>query len=191
MSVQESAAQLATDSTGSETPRLETIPLRRQFVGEDLPPRQNKVFPGRQVTYLNAQQRLAYRLYVNEEGLLLDAEGNLFDTAAGRSMHTPAGGRAIFVMDGYGNLYASNRHVAGKFQHSSFLAGQPVAGAGELKVTRGRLELVSNKSHHYMPPPKYITQTVRHMVRFLGVVPGTDADLETVDWPARDADAVP
>lgn len=162
---------------------LDTISLRPQFRGEHVPPDQNRVFPGRQVRYLTAEERLAYRLYVNERGLLADANGNLFDTATGESMHTPEGGRAIFVMDAQGNLYASNKHVAGEFQHSSFLAGAPVAGAGELKVTNGQLELVSNKSHHYRPPPRYIAQTVRHMVHELGVKIDANTQLQTVDWP--------
>lgn len=165
--------------------RLRTLSLRTAFLGEHLPPERNMVFPGRQVTYLQPEEREAYRLHVDEHGLLRDAEGNLFDTTDGRTLHTPWDTRAIFVMDGDGNLYASKRHVAGVFQHSSLLAGQPVAGAGELRVRAGRLELVSNRSHHYMPPPDYLIQTVRHMVYGLGVTVDDETQLETVEWLDR------
>jgi hypothetical protein len=165
---------------------LETLPLRQRYAGEDLPPGQNHVFPGQQVEYLAPAEREEYRLRVDERGLLRDARGRLFDTTDGRTLHTPQGGRAIFVMDECGNLYASKRHVAGEFQHSTFLGGQPVAAAGELKVTDGRLVLVSNKSHHYMPPPEYLIQAVRHMVHLLGVKVDEDAQLETVEWGGRD-----
>lgn len=37
------------------------------------------------------------------------------------------------------------------FQHTSFLAGEPVAAAGELLVDQGRLMWLSNKSGHYRP----------------------------------------
>ena len=44
------------------------------------------------------------------------------------------------------------------FHHSSFLGGEPVAAAGEIKVVAGRLESISNNSGHYMPEPGYLIQ---------------------------------
>lgn len=161
---------------------LETISLRARFVGEHLPPEANAVFPGRQVEYLDEEQRARFLLSVDHEGRLRTATGDLFDTSLGISLHTPGGGRAIFVLTGDGRVYASNRHVAGRFQHSSLLAGAPVAGAGELRVINGVLELISNRSHHYMPPPDFATRTIRHIIRSMRVATASDAKVDTVDW---------
>ena len=59
--------------------------------------------------------------------------------------------------------------------HSSFLAGAPVAAAGEIKVVNGRLVSISNGSGHYRPPPGYL-------INFLKVLRRMDPffDLSTV-----------
>ena len=62
-------------------------------------------------------------------------------------------GFAIFVMDPEGQVYVG-RHDVGKFHHSSFLGGEPVAAAGEMIVKNGIIETVSNKSGHYRPGPE-------------------------------------
>jgi hypothetical protein len=40
------------------------------------------------------------------------------------------------------------------FHHSSFLAGDEVACAGEIEVTHGKLVSINNNSGHYTPPPE-------------------------------------
>jgi hypothetical protein len=42
-------------------------------------------------------------------------------------------------------------HVKDRFHHSSIFAGEPVHFAGEIKVSQGRIEWISNKSGHYQP----------------------------------------
>jgi hypothetical protein len=64
-------------------------------------------------------------------------------------------------MDAQGNIYASTEQVVGQFHHSSFLAGQPVAAAGELQVEAGELKLISNKSGHYKPSPDLTAQALK------------------------------
>jgi hypothetical protein len=49
--------------------------------------------------------------------------------------------------------------------HSSFLAGAPVAAAGEIKVVNGRLVSVSNGSGHYRPPPGYLINFLKALRR--------------------------
>lgn len=82
----------------------------------------------------------------------------------------------IFVMSSEGSIYAADwvkeykkggyydalryygpapREIVG-FNHSSFLAGEAVAAAGEFKVSQGTLKLVSNKSGHYYPKAIHI-----------------------------------
>ncbi|MFK2827300.1 hypothetical protein QYG89_17055, partial [Bacillus sp. B190/17] len=75
--------------------------------------------------------------------------------------------RHIFTMDGKGQFLtadaikenedrgqdALNRGHSQqeRFHHSSFNAGEAVAGAGEMQVRDGQVELVSDTSGHYRP----------------------------------------
>jgi hypothetical protein len=103
------------------------------------------------VHYMDDAEREAHRLFVDAHGRLRQASsGELFDTTDAEAWHS-GGERAIFVMDGNGNLYASNNPQVGHLHHSSLLAGQHVAGAGELKVVDGRLVEMTDKSGHYRP----------------------------------------
>ncbi len=147
---------------GTTTPH-KTHPLDPGFVGEHLP---NNHIWGTQVDYLDEHRRRDHQLHVRD-GSLYDNDGRPFDTSSGGSVHS-GGGRAIFVMDEHGNIYASNHHAPGRFHHSSFLAGQPVAGAGELRVIDGKLEVLSDQSGHYRPPREFTRQVVEHL-RSLGV----------------------
>ena len=114
---------------------------------------------GGTVRYLDDGEREAYRLTA-QDGRLLDADGVPFDTSAAATVHT-GGGRAIYVMDGEGNIYASTYQRIGDFHHSSFLGGKDVAGAGELVVRDGRLEGISLRSGHYQPTPEMQAQVLR------------------------------
>lgn len=71
-------------------------------------------------------------------------------------------------MDEHGNLYASNYQEVGKLHHSSFLAGRPVAGAGEIAVRNGVPELLSRKSGHYLPSDEH-QQQVRSVLAEQGI----------------------
>jgi hypothetical protein len=143
----------------------DTKPMDPQFSNENIPEK-SPWGPGRAVKYLDATQREQLRLTVRN-GLLYDANGNLFDTRSGGTLWSGEG-RAIFVVDENGNIYASTFQQAGFFHHSSILAGRPVAGAGELQVVDGRLELISDNSGHYTPTRQYTQQTVNYL-RSLGI----------------------
>ncbi|MCZ8379334.1 hypothetical protein O6P37_10700 [Mycobacterium sp. CPCC 205372] len=131
-----------------ETPYPNTGGILPKYVGEQYPggPLGS---PG--VTYLDEAAREARRITIRD-GIVYDSSGKPFDTSKGVSAFGPNhGGRAIFVMDAHGNLYASTFQKFRVFHHSSFLAGAPVAGAGELVVKNGRIELLSDCSGHYQP----------------------------------------
>lgn len=125
------------------------------------------------VRYLDDEgDRQPFRLDAGDDGLLYDAKGEPFDTT-GAEVFDRWGRlrprRALFVMDADGSLYSSlfggKRH---KFQHSSFLAGGPVAGAGEIEAVNGELRLLNDISGHYMPGRHYTMQVVSRL-RELGV----------------------
>ena len=115
---------------------------------------------GTKVAYLDEQQRQQYKLTV-QDGKIYNAKGELFDTASAATVL--GGGKAIFVMDHDGNMYASTSHAVGKFHHSSFLAGQPVAAAGEIEVHNGVVTVVNRKSGHYRPTESQLNQVAEHL----------------------------
>ena len=63
-------------------------------------------------------------------------------------------------MDEMGPIFASKQQIVGKFHHSSFLSGKPVAAAGEIIVEKGILKLVSHRSGHYQPSAELNEQFV-------------------------------
>lgn len=152
----------------SEAQRFDTTEMGSGHIGEHLPTGSE---PG--VTYLYSEaDRRPFRLEVRDDGLIYDANGDPFDTTAAEvfdRLDRRRPRRALFVMDSDGNLYASlfggRPH---RFQHSSFLAGAPVAGAGEIEVVQGRLRLLNDVSGHYMPERRYAMQVVQRL-RELGV----------------------
>jgi hypothetical protein len=139
----------------TQTPRS----MRIQYKGENLP--RNEVWGDDFVSYLTDSERAQFKLSVRD-GKLYDAAGNLFDTQEGGSLWSNDG-RAIFVVDQDGNLYASNFQQAGFFHHSSFMAGEDIAGAGELRVVDGKLEVISDNSGHYKPTRPYTKQVIQYL----------------------------
>jgi hypothetical protein len=114
----------------------------------------NEPFPFRPfrtpVHYMDEVEREQSRLFVDGEGRLRSAaDGSLFDTTGGGTVRSS--GRAIFVMDGNGNLYATMDQQVGHIHHSSLLGGADVAGAGEIRVEGGRLVDMTDQSGHYQP----------------------------------------
>ncbi|HMQ34889.1 MAG TPA: hypothetical protein PKD53_29485, partial [Chloroflexaceae bacterium] len=83
-------------------------------------------------------------------------------------------GRAIFVLSADGTIYAADqgaevkkglrrfgKKVKSLFHHSSFLAGEPVAAAGELEFKEGVLTKVTDISGHYRPGLVFTRQILK------------------------------
>ena len=124
--------------------------LERDFVGEADAGNPSRFFRPDTVHYMSDAERDAHRLTIRD-GKLYRSDGTLFDTTDAATLHA-GGGRAMYVMDGEGNVYASTIQTRGYLHHSSFLAGGDVAGAGEMTVEKGVLQEVTRKSGHYRPP---------------------------------------
>lgn len=122
--------------------------------------------------YLGPKEAAAYEIHVRD-GLLVDARGELLDTRFAM----------IFVMTPEGTIYATNRQQVGIFHHSTFVAGRPVAAAGEFWVREGVLERISARSGHYQPSWVQIRQFMRELQRRGAAVPQTAK--ETFDPPPR------
>ncbi|MGS2808632.1 toxin glutamine deamidase domain-containing protein [Nocardia sp. MW-W600-9] len=164
------APQQVVDEFGARAyrpgPPFQTQNMGQQYDGEHIPGNQVWQTPPSHVDYLDPNRRRALRLEIRN-GLLYTANGELFDTGRAQTVWS-GGGRAIFVMDQNGNLYASLSHSAGRFHHSSFLAGAPVAAAGELVVSGGVLQLLTDSSGHYRPERGHTLQAIEHLRR-LGI----------------------
>lgn len=109
------------------------------FRGEELG--KVSIFRGRKVPYLTKTERLEFELRV-KGGRLYDAKGSLFDSGEGS---------ALYVMDAEGRIFARAFSVADDFHHSSFVAGEPVAGAGLMRVREGRIIMINDRWGHYRP----------------------------------------
>jgi uncharacterized protein YukE len=127
--------------------------LQPAFRGENDANDPKRAFFPATVHYMSPAERETHRLFVDGDGNLRSAaDGSLFDTT-GTSTAWSGSGRAIFVMDGSGNLYASPVQQVGYLHHSSLLAGASVAGAGEIEVNNGQLVAMTDRSGHYRPAP--------------------------------------
>ena len=143
---------------------LRTTGLLPRYAGEDIPG--NKVWRNQTVTYCRTSaERARFKLEVRDvevggkrEARIFDSQGRPFDTRTAATWD--GSGKAMFVMDANGELYASTYQAAGVFHHSSLAGGQPVAAAGELTVVNGKLVAISNRSGHYLPGERFTEQAL-------------------------------
>lgn len=109
--------------------------------------------------YISPLQLENYKAY-SEKGLLF-TQGKKIDTT--RSIGLEVSGAIIYVMSRDGVLYVSHPDIAldQTFGHSSFLNGQPVICAGDMKVTNGQLLEISFNSGHYKPTPTHMLNCLK------------------------------
>lgn len=129
--------------------KLKTVDLQSQYKGENV----NCVWQPTTkcppyVTYYDSTQKDTLKLHV-KNNLIYNSRNERFDTSGADPSHS--GRAAIFVMDADGNVFASNVNVVYLFHHSTILAGEPVAAAGELFVNNGVISKITNCSGHYKP----------------------------------------
>lgn len=134
-------------------------PMLRKYLGEDvgIHPYTGNVAEFTSVKYLSKKQKNLLEIQI-KDGLVFNSSGKLFDSADSANKFN--NGRAIFVMDENGKIFASTDYWVGEFHHSSFLGGEAVVMAGEIEVINGFLVGVSNSTGHYRTKE-------RHMIQFL------------------------
>jgi len=59
-----------------------------------------------------------------------------------------------------GKIYLSKNYTFGQFHYSSFLAGKPVAAAGEMVIEKGIIKTVTDGSGHYKPSLDMIKKNI-------------------------------
>lgn len=128
-----------------------TAKLRKSFFGEN----KRCVWQSSRrcppyVNYYSIEDRVPLELHF-KNNTVYSSEGNIiFDTSTA-GMHSFVTGTAIFTMDPTGRIYASNEQVIFLLHHSSLLAGNPVAAAGEIKIVEGEIKSINTCSGHYWP----------------------------------------
>lgn len=121
--------------------------------------------------YLGPEEQQRRQISVTDGALQLPRENGAepmrTETKHRAQAHGSEEDRYIYAMDGQGELFAADadaevarlnhREQTGsvgvgetRFHHSSLVHGQPVAAAGEMQVTDGVLEKISDVSGHYM-----------------------------------------
>ncbi len=177
--------------SGNELPAAAQI--GEKYRGEEDPNNPKRFYYPRTVHYFSPEEREACRLFVDADGALRRAaDGALFDTSTGNGLlakwllilsDIDSAGCGLFVMDGHGNLYGLLTSEVGRRQHSSILAGGPVAGAGEITVRNGRLIATSDTSGHYRPTAE-MNDRVLQCLRNQGLRPAPE--FQQYDWGGRE-----
>jgi hypothetical protein len=119
------------------------------------------------VKYLNEAERTEFEIFVQHDRII-DKNGKLFDTNGSIEIGIDGkpipSNKAIFVMSEKGEIFISKQNEIGKFHHSSFLAGEKVAAAGDIIIEKGIIKQISNQSGHYKP---IIEQVKRNLLKEL------------------------
>lgn len=159
-------------------PRFRTMQMWPEYEGEEKAGGHFETA----VAYLDPTAREKYRVLV-KDGRLVDIAGKPLNPGAKKASMKGDAGLAIWVMDAAGNVYASLEHARGLFHHSSFLAGGPVAMAGDLRVFDGELVQLSNQSGHYRPPPAAMRQITERLTEMGIDLSKVQVDTLGVDLP--------
>lgn len=128
------------EKTGDKYP---VIQLPKLYQGENKPGFQGK---HADVHYMSPAEREAIRVVI-KDGRVHDNQGALYQAPSNKLM---------YVMDQSGNFYFFNQKGHGELRHSSFFAGGPVAGAGEILVKDSLITQINRDSGHYDPQPKHL-----------------------------------
>lgn len=122
------------------------------------------------VQYLTPEQRESYKIKPvkrGEETIYVGEDDQAVDSEKATQTQSAVGGTDgifIYVMSEDGDLYVADEGKESKdnekFHHSSFLGGKPVAAAGEIAFSSGKVTEISNISGHYQPDLSYIYQAL-------------------------------
>jgi len=109
---------------------------------------------GSHVIYCSPEDRRRYAVSVCAGGRLVYRQSQEMVSSA------PDGMKLMFVIAPDRTLYVGVK-MAGRLQHSSFLAGSAVVGAGYIEVAEtGTLKRITPHSGHYRPSPEDFRRTL-------------------------------
>lgn len=145
----------------------------------------------RGVQYLRTErQRQPYEASIRN-GLVVDRHGNPFTSSLpwrsriSHRFYVMLGLdlldniASIFVLTSDGRLFLGPDQQVGRFHHSSFLAGKPVACAGVMSVVNGRIRFISDRSGHYKPGSVHMARFYQWLIEHgidLSLIEGVPGD---------------
>ena len=137
----------------------------------------------RKVRYHRTAAEQESTLVTVRGGRLLRSDGSPVDT---RDSSTFASGTGveIFVTDASGEPHMAS-HEIGSTHHSSLLAGEAVGVAGEMQVTDGKIDWVSNKSGHYLPDGQPSCSSSGTCSRTASISASRSGSWTVRPWPGR------
>ncbi len=119
-------------------------------------PRHEKFIP-RKTKYLKSDKmRKKFQVEIRD--------GKLYDSQ-GRALNSSDEMPGIYVIDKNGVLYHYAEPDAGRFHHSTFLAGDDVLSAGQIRVRDGEIVLLGNESGHYKPTKMHAYQGIYKLLK--------------------------
>lgn len=151
------------------------------------------------MVYLEPHEREAYKLKLDEQGLMRDPiTQKLYHTV---DRDTPQ----IFVVSMDGEMYVATKRRGdvkkniASFNHSSFVCGGTVASAGAFFTENGKITKIKDTSGHYIEPnmqgvePLPLKDRIKMMVTALEILKNKGVELKgievTLDFKKYDAEA--
>ncbi|MGN6246281.1 MAG: hypothetical protein ACTHQ3_21740, partial [Motilibacteraceae bacterium] len=132
------------------------------------------------------EAQAASRVFVGADGLLRRSdEGNPLVDTTNSTTHFSGAGVEIYVVGMDGDIHMHN-HSLGQYHHSSLLDGGDVAMAGEMKVVKGKIQWLSDKSGHYVPSKDQMLQFLHYLKK-----DGVKLDFEVRGFALGEGKSVP
>jgi hypothetical protein len=119
-----------------------TKPMLDTLLGEDT----RIIDHGVLIHYMSGAERERSRIVI--------VNGSLYTSTGEPTRFGTEGETLNYAMDAAGNFYVFDQVGHPELRHSSFLAGRPVACAGDLRVTGARIVRIDRASGHYNPSPE-------------------------------------
>lgn len=147
---------------------LDAVDLREKYVGENEQCTEGQretlcCLPGdkknRMVRYLSEEERKQFKMDI-VDGKLMKGGKLLPHLEPGADPNTEI--EYLYTMDQQGTIYIEKASpmLTCKFHHSSFVAGAPVTGAGQIKIRQGKATFIDNCSGHYRPSDDIMDQVL-------------------------------
>lgn len=141
--------------------RVQLAYLLSEYVGES--EGLSKKGPEYKPRYFSKEERKKYLVTIQSDGKFVDTSGRGVSTEDSRTESSNGKGRAIFVMSENLELFMHTKQEEGKIHHSSLIAGEPAAAAGEMVIWGGYLRVISDRSGHYSPHPEQMLALLKYL----------------------------
>jgi hypothetical protein len=96
---------------------------------------------------------------LNEFCLRVSSKDHLFYDSNGKKANFNNNEEYLYVITPSKNIAVIK--ASDEFRHTTLTSGQPVLGAGSIKIKEGKLSYIDTESGHYQPTPYFLLQSIR------------------------------